>query len=84
MDRFGESLSPSGEWPGLSLADALRRIELMNRHSYMFLDHTWDRAIGTAFRHYSAEARKSPTLSPSTRELLRELKAEGNAVEREI
>ena len=84
VDRFGESLSPSGEWPGLCLADALRRIELMNRHSYMFLYHRWDAAIGTAFRHYSAEARKSPTLSPSTRELLRELKAEGNAVEREI
>ena len=50
----------------------------MNRHSYMFLYHRWDAAIGTACRHYSAEARSVSPLPGVARELLQELEAEGH------
>lgn len=54
--RFGESISKSSEWPGLSLPEALGRLEVMDRYSYMFLDHTYDGIIGRAFRRYSSLA----------------------------
>ena len=54
VTRFGEGLASSPHWEGLSLEESLARIGLMNRYSYMFLDHRWDRLVGEAFRHYAA------------------------------
>ena len=48
VTRFGEGLASSPHWEGLSLEESLARIGLMNRYSYMFLDHRWDRLVGEA------------------------------------
>lgn len=52
-DDWASSLSPSGHWEGLPLDEALERIEVLNRISYMLLDHTRDAAVRLAYAGYS-------------------------------
>ena len=57
----------------------MARIGLMNRYSYMFLDHRWDRLVGEAFRHYAARALSASSPSPAVWGRLYDLSTEGNA-----
>ena len=79
VTRFGEGLASSPHWEGLSLEESLARIGLMNRYSYMFLDHRWDRLVGEAFRHYAARALSASSPSPAVWGRLYDLSTEGNA-----
>lgn len=79
VTNFGKAFDLSSGWPGLSLEEALGRIEVMNRYSYMFLDHTYDETISRAFRYYSLRAFSEGKQPLSVWGLLYDLALEGNS-----
>ena len=52
--RWASRLQPDGTWPGLTDVEALERIEVMNRYSYLFLDGRFDAAVRRACVHYAS------------------------------
>lgn len=82
-ETFGSwsaSYSPSAGWKGLSLREALERVRVLNRYSYMYLDHRYDRLATEAFRRYTRllleDGRR---VDPEEAGLLYDLSQEGNA-----
>lgn len=84
LASWGGSLGTDGSWKGLSRSDALRRIGLMNRDSYMFPDGGYDAEARRAYEHYVKHFEYPwdfPTVDPeSVRELglLYEIVVQGN------
>lgn len=79
-DDWTATLSPAGHWEDLPLAEALERIEVLNRISYMMLDHSRDEAIRLAYTGYAVRV---ATLSPAPTAVLERwytLCTEGNAI----
>lgn len=76
--KFGESLASSKTWPGLSLEETFARLELMNRYSYMFLDHRWDKVVAEAIQYYKGRALDTSSLSWEARLCLYDLSASGH------
>ena len=79
VTMFGEGLTSSKAWPGLSLEEALARLELLNRYSYMFLEHRWDKVVAEAFQYYKDRALDTSSLSWRARLSLYDLSVSGNA-----
>lgn len=52
LAAWAAALGKEGSWPGLSRNDALRRIGLMNRDSYMFPEGGYESEARRAFAHY--------------------------------
>lgn len=52
--RWASRLQSDGTWPGLADVEALERIEVMNRYSYLFLDGRFDAAVRRACVHYAS------------------------------
>ncbi len=52
LTAWAAALRSDGSWPGLSRNDALRRIGLMNRDSYMFPEGGYEPEARRAFAHY--------------------------------
>ena len=52
--RWASRLQPDGTWPGLTDVEALERVEVMNRYSYLFLDGRFDAAVRRACAHYAS------------------------------
>ena len=52
--RWASLLQPDGTWTGLADVEALERVEVMNRYSYMFLDSRFDDAVRCACGHYAS------------------------------
>lgn len=74
------SFSPLTGWPGLSLPDALERVEVMNRYSYMFLDSSCDAVTASAYGFYRSAFFRSPSSSYDLCSLLHTLSLEGHAL----
>lgn len=51
--RWASRLRPDGTWTGLTDVEALERVEVMNRYSYLFLDDRFDDAVRRACGHYA-------------------------------
>ena len=52
--RWASRLRPDGTWPGLTDVEALERVEVMNRYSYLFLDGRFDGAVRRACGRYAS------------------------------
>ena len=82
-ETFGSwsaSYSPSAGWKGLSLREALERVRVLNRYSYMYLDHRYDRLATEAFRRYTRLLLEGGRrVDPEEAGLLYDLSQEGNA-----
>lgn len=79
-DNWRAALTPSGYWEKLPLTEALERIEVLNRISYMLLDHSRDNDIRRAYTCY---ANRVDALSPASASVLERwyvLCTEGNAL----
>ena len=79
-DAWAAAFSPVRGWEGLRLAEALERIEVMNRISYMLLDHSRDAVIRRAYNHYARRMEATAQVSVNVREQWRMLRTEGNAI----
>lgn len=55
------SLSPEGIWEKLPMEEAWRRLEVLNRYSYLFRDGEFDRKTERTFRRYSQSLRSDFT-----------------------
>ena len=73
-DAWAAAFSPVRGWEGLRLTEALERIEVMNRISYMLLDHSRDAVIRRAYNHYARR------MEATAQEQWRMLRTEGNAI----
>ena len=79
-DAWAAAFSPVRGWEGLRLTEALERIEVMNRISYMLLDHSRDAVIRRAYNHYARRMEATAQVSVNVREQWRMLRTEGNAI----
>lgn len=70
---WAATLDGNGIWPRLPYADALRRIGLMNRDSYMFPGSPHDTRIRKAYEHYRLEVDVPQHPEELDRERLRDL-----------
>ena len=52
-DEWTASLTPEGLWEDITIPEALERIEVMNRISYMLLDHSRDADIRRVYNCYA-------------------------------
>lgn len=84
LTAWAAALRADGSWPGLSRSDALRRIGLMNRDSYMFPEGGYEPEARRAFAHYVRKSdfpdRPEPAGWPEICELglLYEILVQGN------
>ena len=60
LGHWCETLSAEGAWPGLSSAQAWRRLSALNRYSYLFLRTSYDAEAVRACRHYQEVMLKAP------------------------
>ena len=67
-------------WQDLPLTEALERIEVMNRISYMLLDHSRDAVIRRAYGHYARRVDSLGRMPAAVRKHWQTLCAEGNAI----
>lgn len=74
------SFSSVTGWGGLSLPDALERVEVMNRYSYMFLDPSCDAVTGSAYVFYRSGFSLLPASSYGLYFLYHTLSLEGHAL----
>lgn len=79
-DAWVASLSPEGSWEGLPLTEALDRIEVMNRISYMQLDHSRDTALRRAYEHYAHRLSRLEHVPAPVLKRWQLLGTEGNAL----
>ena len=79
-DAWAAAFSPVRGWEGLRLAEALERIEVMNRISYMLLDHSRDALLHRAYDYYARQMDNLAQVSLSVRNQWNILRAEGNAI----
>lgn len=90
LASWAGSLGADGSWPGLSRSDALRRIGLMNRDSYMFPEGGYEaearRAYDRYVRGFELPADSADLEWPDARELglLYEVVVQGNLWEVDI
>ena len=79
-DAWAAAFSPVRGWEGLRLTEALERIEVMNRISYMLLDHSRDAVIRRAYGHYARRVDSLGRMPAAVRKHWQTLCAEGNAI----
>ncbi len=79
-DAWAAAFSPVRGWEGLRLTEALERIEVMNRISYMLLDHSRDALLRRAYNYYARQMDNLAQVSLSVRNQWNILRAEGNAI----
>ena len=78
--HWAATYSPATGWEGLPLSDALERVEVINRYSYMFLDPSADRVTAAAYDFYSRAAALSPVPDYPLWSLCHALALEGHAL----
>ena len=79
-DAWAAAFSPADGWQDLPLDEALERIEVMNRISYMLLDHSRDAVIRRAYGHYARRVDSLGRMPAAVRKHWQTLCAEGNAI----
>ena len=79
-DEWVDSLTPDGLWEGITIPEALERIEVMNRISYMLLDHSRDADIRRAYACYAKHIHNLSKHSAPVLERWYTLCTEGNAI----
>ena len=79
-DEWTASLTPDGLWEGIPLPSALERIEVMNRISYMLLDHSRDADIRRVYNCYAKRIHNLSKHSAPVLERWYTLCTEGNAI----
>ena len=79
-DAWAAAFSPVRGWEGLCLTEALERIEVMNRISYMQLDHSRDTALRRAYEHYAHRLSRLEHVSEPVLKRWQLLGTEGNAL----
>ena len=79
-DAWAAAFSPVRGWEGLPLDEALERIEVMNRISYMLLDRSRDALLRRAFNYYARRMEGPGRVSASVRKLWDILRKEGNVL----
>ena len=79
LDAWAASFVPGRGWADAGLAEAMARLLVMNRYSYMFLDASRDAVIRDACRLCAGRMKVLPTVSTTLLELWYALNTEGNA-----
>ena len=79
-DAWAAAFSPDRGWDGLPLAEALDRIEVMNRISYMLLDHSRDALLRRACDHYARRISGLARIPAAVQKRWQVLRTEGNAL----
>lgn len=79
-DEWTASLTPDGLWEGITIPEALERIEVMNRISYMLLDHSRDADIRRVYNCYAKRIHNLSKHSAPVLERWYTLCTEGNAI----
>lgn len=79
-NAWAASLSPDGSWEGLPLTEALDRIEVLNRISYMQLDHSRDDVLRKAYNHYAHRVAHLERPSAPVQKRWQVLRTEGNVL----
>ncbi len=52
FSRWAEAMDAGGGWNGISVREALSRLELMNRNSYMTSESRFNAHVSLGYRHY--------------------------------
>ena len=79
-DAWAAAFSPVRGWEGLPLDEALERIEVMNRISYMLLDRSRDALLRRAYDYYARRMEGPGRVPASVRKLWDILREEGNVL----
>ena len=79
-DAWAAAFSPVRGWEGLPLDEALERIEVMNRISYMLLDRSRDALLRRAFDYYARRMEGPGRVPASARKQWDILREEGNVL----
>ena len=79
-DAWATAFSPDRGWDGLPLAEALDRIEVMNRISYMLLDRSRDALLRRACDHYARRISGLARIPAAVQKRWQLLRKEGNAL----
>lgn len=73
LSRWAATLDGSGRWPDVSDAEALGRIALLDRCTYLLLDDRYRATAVAAYASYCVGRRLCPAAGPLTSDRLREV-----------